>query len=525
MTVRPVIAGSFLLVAITAALYVVSTSRTGVLIYAQDDPYIHLAMARTLATTGTWGLEGGSFAPASSSPLWTVLLASLWTVGIRGTSVPLWLNLLGGIVVLWSASWCIRVLHAPRTPDNFYGFLVTAALVLVVPLPALALIGMEHTFQIGSVLVAATLVARRLAGDRGSVTALAVSCAVGAGIRYEFLLLAGVSACLLAVKRDFRGAATTLAGALVPVAIYAAYAAWHGGLILPNSLVMKSVPERYQSVGSAITALLGEWRGAILLLTRPTILLMVVSLAFFVVASRVWRHCSASSWLAILALATIALHVAFVKMDWFYRYDAYLFALGSVALVASCAGVKVDGVPGVIFATAILVTLFSGRGLPAMQRIPTATVNILEQQCQMARFFAIHYPREVVAVNDIGLVAWEGNVRVLDLAGLASNEVAELRRKGHWTTDELERVVNKSSAAIVAVYGFPFFDFPDYPAAWVRLGTWRITDNVAAGHDIVTFLAPTTESARRGSCALKAFDRRLPGGVQRTLEPLAGQCE
>ena len=48
----------------------------GELCYPLDDTYIHLAMARQLAESGTWGLEAGVPVFASSSPLWTVLLAA-----------------------------------------------------------------------------------------------------------------------------------------------------------------------------------------------------------------------------------------------------------------------------------------------------------------------------------------------------------------------------------------------------------------------------------------------------------------
>ena len=43
--------------------------------YPLDDTYIHMAIARNVAQSGTWGINAGEFAPASSSPLWTVILA------------------------------------------------------------------------------------------------------------------------------------------------------------------------------------------------------------------------------------------------------------------------------------------------------------------------------------------------------------------------------------------------------------------------------------------------------------------
>ena len=61
----------------------------GVFTYAQDDPYIHLSIARTLAMHGVWGLSPDEFAGASSSPLWTGLLAAicLLIVGQRALNI------------------------------------------------------------------------------------------------------------------------------------------------------------------------------------------------------------------------------------------------------------------------------------------------------------------------------------------------------------------------------------------------------------------------------------------------------
>ena len=72
-----------------------SLARTGgTFVYAQDDPYIHLALARTLADHGVWGIRPTEFTSASSSPLWTVLLAVLWKLGAQAVWVPFALNIL-----------------------------------------------------------------------------------------------------------------------------------------------------------------------------------------------------------------------------------------------------------------------------------------------------------------------------------------------------------------------------------------------------------------------------------------------
>src|ERR1700761_3174954 len=66
--------------------------------YPLDDTYIHMAVVRTLATSGVWGVGAGMPAAASSSPLWTVMLAGAYLLhpGDAFFYVSLALNAMAG---------------------------------------------------------------------------------------------------------------------------------------------------------------------------------------------------------------------------------------------------------------------------------------------------------------------------------------------------------------------------------------------------------------------------------------------
>src|SRR6185436_5620763 len=74
------------------------------------------------------------------------------------------------------------------------------------------------------------------------------------------------------------------------------------------------------------------------------------------------------------------------------------------------------------------------RGVRAHLETPGAVANIYEQQIQMGRFLARFYPGQGVAANDIGAICFLADLRVLDLWGLASRDVAEAKLTGTYST-------------------------------------------------------------------------------------------
>src|SRR6476620_5767347 len=72
--------------------YQLLRSTEGHLVYALDDAYIHMAIAKNLALHGTWGVQPGTFSASSSSPLWTLLLTAAFRTAGVSDAAPLVLN-------------------------------------------------------------------------------------------------------------------------------------------------------------------------------------------------------------------------------------------------------------------------------------------------------------------------------------------------------------------------------------------------------------------------------------------------
>jgi len=126
---HPALVAAGFYLALVAVLLGTSLAKTGgIFVYAQDDPYIHLTMARTLADVGVWGIRPDAFASASSSPLWTLLLAAFAAAGIRVVWWPFVLNVVAGLGVVWIGDRVLQTSLAPRSR-----LAALAAIIVVAP--------------------------------------------------------------------------------------------------------------------------------------------------------------------------------------------------------------------------------------------------------------------------------------------------------------------------------------------------------------------------------------------------------
>ena len=101
--------GPFAIVTVMVAVYLVAlvhsvvTGTNGYFSYPYDDVYIHMQVARNIATHGTWGIQPGVFASATSSIFYPLLLSGVFKVFGLHTIVPFVLNCIAGIVLIYVA--------------------------------------------------------------------------------------------------------------------------------------------------------------------------------------------------------------------------------------------------------------------------------------------------------------------------------------------------------------------------------------------------------------------------------------
>jgi hypothetical protein len=496
----------------------------GHLVYVIDDPGIHLAMARNLVDHGTWGVSPGVFEPASSAPGWTLILAGFTAVmGSSVQVVPLLLNLAAGIWILWIFATRQHVIELRR---GAWGSWSVALLLPVFGLflPALALLGMEHTLQTALTLAVLVLLLDLVDGSisrRGEVGLFLLLFAAGC-LRLEtvFVGVGCAAAVLVATQRRVGGhdradawpwrRRIPIAGSLVVVA--AAPFALNGVIdrafgrgFLPNSIVLKTALR-----GSG---LLPSWDDFLKKLNQDALLGVLVLAAIiylvFVAAGSRGRNAA----FAIAFVVTAVLHVAFADIGWWERYQAYLIAAG-LLLVLLVLQETVGGRwrEAALFSLSIAIVLFSVSRLALLGSVPEAMSNTYRQQYQVGRFLEASYPGQPVAIQDLGYAAFLHDGPVLDLYGLGSHDVLDRLRGRDLDTADLRALTQDHHVNVIAVpaaaYGLRL------PPEWIPVEQWDLGQSqVSTGYPSITFFAPDRRRADVLERHLDEFHAQLPAGV------------
>lgn len=518
-----VVAVAFFVVTVLALAALSRRANDGHLVYALDDAYIHMAIARNVAEHGVFGISSSEFSSASSSPLWTMLLASIDIAAGDAEWTPLALNLLFGALALVVAF----LLAGDAGIGGLRLPLLLGAIVLLTPMAPMAMVGMEHLLHLCAalfLLYALWPFLGRGGKRRSSPFLLCAAALLAVGARYESLFLVAAALIVLAARGQWRGLIACTVGAAIPVGIFGIFSVAHGQYFLPNTLLLKS---GFPHLGNAVAVAkrLGI-DGFKTLAYSPHLYVLVIALvALF------WRGWAAGkpydrrNLPAIIVVAAAILHVQFARTGWFYRYEAYLVGLSVMALAIGIARidsarVRVSFRSRSIATMACLAVTLLVAGYPLARRAAAchaktvqATRNIYQQQYQMGRFLHRYYEGEAVAANDVGAINYLARIDCLDLWGLASHEVARRMRNGCYDTGAISEIADERGVRIALVYEPLFARQCSLPGDWTPVGSWTIRNNVVCGGTTVTFFAIDQAEVGPLAAHLESFAGELPPEV------------
>jgi arabinofuranosyltransferase len=408
-------------------LFVLTERRlAGVPGFPLDDSWIHLHFARNIAEGAGFSYNPGVPVAGSTAPLWTLLLALGVTVFGASALVVKTIGVTAGLgtalvlrhaAVAWGASR-LGALGAA------IGLAWTGAMAWG------AFSGMEVT--LAALLVAASLLAHARGHD--AWTALWAALAVIA--RPEALVLVP----LLAVARPLTARRAVVFGAitaavLAPAVLFSlatvgspmpatASAKIEGGLLGWLSGV-REAPK--------ITWLLrpAEFFSAWVTWLAMTDWLLPVMLLVALVL--VWRRPTRA--LAVPALVLVAHPFAMALFAPYRdpafqegRYSIHLLPVAFLVLAVTLGPrlTRLRVALGAAYLALAVVAMF-----PAATRYGWAVQNINAMQVHLGRWVDEHLPkRGVIALNDIGAIAYVSRREVIDLVGLVSPDIIRYRREG-----------------------------------------------------------------------------------------------
>lgn len=442
----------------------------GRFIYALDDAYIHMSMAASLARHGIWGCTPDRFSAASSSPLWTAWLGVVYALSGVHDWTPLVLNLLTAIATLWVADAWLRQEGA--------GLLTRAAtlggLVLVVPLPAMMLFGMEHVLHVLITVAFAWQAVRVLSAPQGAAGGdgtgrLALLAALLAASRYEGLFLV-LLVCIASALRGRWGRAIVIGlSALAPLIVLGLVSVASGSFFLPNSVLIKAGGQQASVLGILFKPFAPDLEA--LADSLPLATLVAVGIALTAVGRFRARTLWAPSVLApLLVVGMVLLHLHFELSSgfWVYRYDAYLLGAGLVGVAVALVAVLPDLAAAVVVAAMALAI-----GGPLSAAYPANEVESAEatfrEHVRLAEFVRQTMPGDTVLVNDVGAMGYFSAAHMFDIYGLCDVTPVRLRRAGHYDAADVDawtRPLGATAAIVQLSWGWVG---QHLPATWVKV--------------------------------------------------------
>ncbi|HEY2468752.1 MAG TPA: hypothetical protein VGI45_13050 [Terracidiphilus sp.] len=493
----------------------------GTQIFLTDDAYIHAALAKNLVLHGTFSVSPPDYSSCSSSIIWPLLLAGCFAIFGIHLWIILALNAISALASLWIADSLMEELAGEgflRT-RGFVLFLLVIAASLVVQ----TFVGLEHNLQILTVLLLLRTAVRVLAGESGGRRALCVYGVLAVMCRYEAVFAIMLIFVFLCWQRRFVLGIVLSAVSAVPVFAASAYGLSKGALLLPNSLLLKSTDANRWRLFPSIA-----WPAdyPLFLLVSGGALLVVCLLIVLTqfLGNKSLRLPDKPRMFLYLVTALMLMHFQFARTGWVLSYEAYLIALALIGcacffiVYARNQESPAERRNIVLVYVAMAVVVVGIRVYQCDLDLRKGFSQIYLQQFQMARFLAQYYPNAPVAINDIGLIAYYQPRKIMDVYGLASTEITNLKLHGGFDADALLRIADATGVHVALVYRQTLGGA--LPPQWRPAGSWKLPEPYIVGGDTVSFYAVNDADLEPLQQALSGYAPCLPRIIAQNGYPI-----
>ena len=484
----------------------------GHFVYSLDDPYIHLAIAENLPWV--YSINGPSEAPsaASSSVLYPWLLMPLSHTPLAFLA-PLLLNVMACTVALFML---VRIsLQIPLLPSlsPLARAGAVVGLAALFNIYTLVFAGLEHSLHIATTLALLSGLMDKADG-RPVPRFLWVALVLNPLFRFEGLALSGL-ALLFLFRRGERQYVILSAGLLaLSLSLNGYYMHSMGLPWLPSSVMAKS--PLMAAVGSGAPLGLAGIEllfNAVMNLTTPMAWTHVVQIVLlFTLALKKQVPLERRRLAGLVGIAALA-HLLAGQFGWMDRYQAYILAANTLTILYAGQPLfkrmqekfKMAGV-----LVALLVVASGATSLRWLAYTPEAAYQVYAEHAQLHRF-AAQFWQSPLAANDIGYVSWQNPYPVVDVMGLASEEVRQLhQRPDRYAALAPYIKAHHADMAVLDTYSFRQYLQPD----WFILAQMDIPGPSLVVARTVHFFLLNPDRLEEAKEKLRAFKATLPPDTQ-----------
>ena len=504
----PFIVSSVILILVVGIEFAaILRTNSGVFVYPLDDTYIHLSIAENIAQ-GYYGINPGEFASAASSIVWPFLLApfTYFTIGIY---IPLILNTIFEIATLF-VLWKIfnRVFEFMEQKNLFLSLL----LVLFIPatgMVGLIFTGMEHSLQVFSVVLILYSIVKELQGEFDAQLMIS-SIALASIVRYEDLTVCLFAIAFFFVRGRKKYALLSLFIVIAMLSSFSFFIYLNEGSFLPSSVMakmgaMRSSMLNFSKIFEITRSSFGMLYGTFLIVL---LIIAVINRKDFTTVILV----SGATFITLLHLSygkTQYYGSLFLEFGYYFRYEMYLwtFLLTVMIILSRMFFIRAFRYSKTLFIVLLTIVelVVCGRVNVMLLSIPIASNNVFEQHLQIHNFVAQFYQKPV-AMHDIGCVSYNNSSYVLDLWGLTSKKVLNIRKSNPGKSEWLDSLVNAKGISLVIMYDVWF---PHHPAHWKKVAELTLTKpEITASENVASFYA--VNNAEEIIQKLKAFRNEMP---------------
>jgi hypothetical protein len=462
----------------------------------------------------------GEFASASSSPIWTILLAAIERVSGFHLGTPIVLNLVFLLGIFLLIDYGINQV-APKTP-LWARYALNLSIILIAPMSNLVMLGMEHVAQTFSILALVILATQVLSTSERVPPAqevlLCLAAALAGALRYEAAFaIAPVMILLLCRRRVWLALAVGVCASLGPVG-FGLYFHHVSGFWMPYSVIAKS-----QQAGGVLGSLRAQITN--LVSWKVGLPILFTLLPVWLLRARVRAFWEPTQILLALTFMISVIHILLGPvLHGLMRYDSYLFSIRLFTLFAALAAevwhyetpkwsmagfsaqVKVL-VGGTCIGLLLSLPVFAHRVQAGITNPVQAPVDRYHEHIQMVRFIGTYYDHDIVVVNDIGALALFTHARFLDVLGLASVEplLPKAREGRTFGPDDVAAWAKSKDAPIALLSSGEATTARLIPKEWTAVQTWQLPRNVAYWSYFLTLYAVKPAAMPRLCASLKEF--------------------